>query len=834
MPFEPGCTMRTGLVAKEVVSVVIAVVFVVLLSVPIGNLPALGGLLNPNGGVWTAADDATFPVHQELTLAGLAGTVTILRDTYGVPHIFATTNHDLFFALGYVHAQDRMWQMDIQYRLAAGRLSEVLGPDRVDSDTFMRTIGLERTSRAYLASLPPTDPGLEVLEAYADGVNAWIAGTPASRLPLEYRLLGYAPERWDPLHSLTMGGLVAYGLSADFTDIELGLLVDHLGAAVVDELFPANATYPVPIVPATRGGGGNVVDPEAARDVLAKAALVEPFLSGIREGIGSNNWVVAANRSATGRPMLAGDPHLGFQLPAIWYEAQLTGGDYDVYGVTFPGIPGVFIGFNRYIAWSETNTGADVTDFYREFTSPAHPGAYLFKGQWLPFTVVNETIGVRGEAPRVVPVKISVHGPLVTEHGEDLAMKWTGNRSVTGIDAALAFMKATNWTDFRDALRLWHNPAQNFAFASWGGSAAASTIAIRSNGDYPIRNNTLGRVPLNGTGDFEWTGFVPFDEEPEAVNPSQGFLSSTNQVPAVPPATTHYLGWLWDPGYRSRRINGLLRDAIATDGNVSFQDMQDFQNDVLDTAARAFVPYLLNATSTACTMPTAGDFCPARHELASWDYRMTTDSVAATVWHEFIYWYLNDTFGDEWVAANASGLLTPFPDVLENLTRNAPSSHWFDNVRTPAVERRDDILVRALVDAVATLDHLHGPLGHAWEWGNVHSREFPHLTGLAALSRGPYGSPGDEVTLDRGGGSSASTGDVVSKAGPSWRMVVDVGRPQASVAVFPGGESGNPLSVHYDDQLALWLRGEVKDVEFPYNPQLPPEHLESTLILRRA
>ncbi len=825
--------MRNGLVAKEVVSVVLAVVFVVLLSVPLGPAPPLGGLLNPNGGVWTLADEATYPVHQELALRGLNGTVTVLRDTYGVPHIFASTDHDLFFALGYVHAQDRLWQMDIQYRLAAGRLSEVVGSSRLESDAFMRTIGLERTSAAYLATLPPTDPGLRALTAYSDGVNAWIDQAPASALPLEFRLLGYAPERWTPLRSFTEGALLAYGLSADFSDIQMGLLVDKLGAAAVDELFPVNATYPVPIVPSTRGGG-YVVNPEAAEDVLAKAALIEPFLGGLREGIGSNNWVVAANRSATGRPLLAGDPHLQFQLPAIWYEAQLTGGDYDVYGVTLPGVPAVLIGFNRYIAWSETNTGADVTDFYREFTSPAHPGAYLFKGQWLPFTVVNETIAVKGEAPRVVPVKISVHGPLVTERGEDLAMRWTGNLSVSSIDAALGFMKAQNWTEFRDALRQWHNPAQNFAFASWGGSAAASTIAIRSNGDIPVRNNTLGRVPLNGTGDFEWTGFLPFDQEPEAVNPSQGFLSSTNQVPAVPPAYTHYLGWLWDPGYRSRRINGLLRGTIAANGTVSFQDMEAFQNDVLDTAAKAFVPYLLNATQGSCAAPTAGDFCNARQELATWDYRMTTDSVAATVWHEFIYWYLNDTFGDEWAAANATDLFVPFPDVLENLTRNAPSSHWFDNVRTPAVERRDDILQRALVDAVATLDYLHGPLGHTWAWGNVHSRVFPHLAGLAPLSRGPYASPGDEVTLNRGGGSSATTGNVVSATGPSWRMVVDVGRPEASVAVFPGGESGNPVSPHYDDQLALWLVGRYKDIEFPYNALLPPGRLESTLVLRGA
>ncbi len=813
--------MRSRLVLKEIVSVALAVVFVVLLSIPLGPLPPLGNLLNPNGGVWTTAEGAKRPVFEELRIAGLDGDVTVLRDTWGVPHVFATTNHDLFLALGYVHAQDRMWQMDIQYRFAAGRLSEVLGKSFVEQDTFMRTVGLERDAEKFVASLPPGDIQSAALSAYAAGVNAWIDRESPRNLPLEFKLLNYEPEPWTPVHSLTEGELIAFGLSADFTDVELGLLVNALGQAAVDELFPANSPLQVPIVPNGTRGGGTVIDPDAGGDLLAKARLIERFLRPLRS-IGSNNWVVAGNRSGTGRPILAGDPHLRFQLPAVWYEVHLKGGDYDIYGVTFPGIPSVFIGFNRFLANSETNTGADVTDFYRETVNPANPYEYRFQDAWRRFNVTNETIRVRGGAGVTVEVKESIHGPLLTERGEPVAMRWTGREFGTTLKASLLYMKARTWTEFRDALRFWANPAQNFAVA-----ASDGTIAIRSNGLFPIRNNTLGRVPLDGaSGGFEWTGWVPFDQYPEAVNPAQGYLASANQLPAGSPYP-HYLGWQWDPGYRARRINNLLRDTIRSNGTVSFGDMKAFQGDTLDTAAEAFVPLVLNATRPSCIMPTKPPICAAFDALRGWDFRMDTGSVAATVWNSFYLEFLNDTFGDEWAAAGAKDLMKPAPNVLEELAQRNPSSRWFDDVRTPEVETRDDIFRRAMTATFDDLTARLGPIGAPWEWGRVHTRLFEHLSSLDALSRGPYPSEGDAVTLNPAGG-------LVARAGPSWRMVVDVGAPENSVTIYPGGQSGNPLSPHFDDMLILWRQQRYKDILFPTTAGLPAGRLESTLILRRV
>ena len=577
-----------------------------------------------------------------------------------------------------------------------------------------------------------------------------------------------------------------------------------------------------PIVPNGTRGGGLVIDPVAARDILAKARGLEPFLSPFRVGIGSNNWVVDAAHSSTGRPLLAGDPHLPFQLPAIWYEVQLHGGDYDVYGASLPGLPGVFIGFNRNIAWSETNTGADVTDFYRETVNPANPDQYWYRGRWGNFSVRPERIVVRGALDRTVTIRESIHGPLVTQHGESVAMQWTGNASVSSITANLLWMKASSWTEFRDALRLWKNPAQNFVFASWGGSVPASTIAIRSNGLFPIRNNSLGRVPMDGSsGDYDWTGWVPFDQYPEAVNPPEGFLASANQIPdgdRVP-----YLGWQWDPGYRARRINRLLNATIAANGTVSPDDMRAFQGDTADLAAEAFIPYVGDAAIRCGSVQCAS----ALFALLTWDRRMEPDRAGATIWYTFITKFREDTFRDEWDRGNVSDLPLPYPNVLERLVEQVPNSTWFDDVRTPAtVERRDDIIRRAFNETVADLGSRLGADPLSWTWGRIHTRLFPALSGLEALQRGPFVAEGDDLTLDPGAGLQATHG-------PSWRMTVTLGTPENSTTVYPGGQSGNPLSRHYADQLDVWLQRGYKTIAYPSTSSLPPGTLESALILRR-
>jgi penicillin amidase len=806
--------------AKAFASVAAAALLLTLFSLPLGPLPPLGDLTNPRGGLWSVAETARYPARLELTFPELERSVTVLRDEGGVPYIFAETEDDLFFALGFVHAQDRLWQMDVQRRFGDGSLSEVFGPDFVETDRFQRTIGLRRAAEAQVASLPSDDIQMRMTTAYAEGVNAFIRWAGNTWLPLEFKLLDYRPEPWTPVDSFTIGNVIAWGLSGSLSDVDFELVRRTLGDDAANELFPLDGPFQVPVVPGFEGGQAVLRSAppaplsdalrRAADDVREKEARLAPFLGGVR-GLASNNWAVGGNKTATGMPLLANDPHLRFQLPAVWYEVRLVGGAVNVYGVTFPGIPIVPIGRNDRIAWGATNVGADVVDLYEEWVNPANDSEYRVEDRWEPFEIVEETIRVKGAAPETVVVKVSRHGPLVTEKGLSLALRWTGYEPNDGLRAFYRMMTARDWDAFRDALRDFSVPAQNWVYADVEGN-----IAIRPTGWYPIRMGGTGRGVLNGSsGEFEWTGFVPFDEHPEAVNPPQGYVASANQQPAGA-AYPYYLGWNWDPGYRARRINQLLRDGSF----FTVEDMKRFQLDTYDTAAAAFVPFVVGAVGTQCV----GVQCEALSALATWDRRVDVDATGPTIWWFFINAFMRNTWDDEWI--ELEGVRRPPLNVLERLTRTDPNAPWFDDRSTAVVEDRDAIIRASFVEAVDEIVARLGPNGTEWRWGALHTRRFPHLTGLDALSVGPIPSPGNSVTLNVAGGLAAT-------AGPSWRMIVDFGDLDASIGAYPGGQSGNPLSVHYRDRLDEWLAEAYHPLRFPETPQdLAAAGVASTLLLR--
>jgi len=782
--------MERGPWAKFGVSVVLAIVVLGLFSVPLGAFPALGSLLDPTSGVWTTAPGASFPRDAEARVPGLSAPVTIVRDGFGVPHIYAGSEADGWYALGYAHAQDRLWQMDIEYRAAAGRLAEVLGSQGLESDRFFRTIGLNRIARAAVeARSSAGELDAVALLAYAAGVNAYIRRASPAELPLEFKLLGYTPDLWSEESSITLGALLAFGLAGAFYELEFGLLESALGPAAAEELFPLyppGTVDPIDPRPLVADARLPAIAPEAARDVLRKVQAVRPFVPRF-DSAGSNNWAVAGARTSTGAPLLAADPHLSLQLPSLWYWAELHAGPIHVRGATFAGVPGFFFGTNGRIAWGETNTGADVNDFYIE-TFNEDRTQVLFRGAWVNITRHAEPIRVRGSGVEPFEVLETGHGPVVTELGQTVAVRSTVSLFETELKAILLVNRAGTWAEFRDALAFWKVPAQNFVYADVGGN-----IGIRSNGWFPIVNGTLApRVPLNGSsGNFEWTDWVPFDAYPESFNPPEGFVASANQVPATD-RYAYYLGTFWDEGYRARRIHNLLQ----ADANVSLDDMRAFQLDVGDEAAAALVPRILvsavprNATDDAVLAL-----------LGAWDFRMDANESAPAVWDAFVSAYLEATFGDEYAAADVSDLHFPQFHVLEEMTLRGPAPSWFDDVSTPAVESRADILQRAFEVAVDGLTVEMGPDPGSWTWGVRHVRRIDHLSGLAPLARGPFPSEGDGFTLNVARG-------LVATSGPSWRQLLDFSDLNASLAVYPGGQSGNPLSPNYDDLLGLYLRGE--------------------------
>ena len=786
-----------------------------------GPLPPLGSLLDPTTGLWSVSFGQRALQSQTLHVPGLAAPVTIVRDVTGVPHIYSDNASAGWYALGFVHAEDRLWQMDIQYRAAAGRLSDVLGSGRGSPDVCFRTIGRARIAAdAAAAREQAGDFDITVMNAYVAGVNAYIAALDPPDYPIEFKLLGYRPEPWTVEKSLTVGGLIAWGLMGDFYDLQYNLLVQKFGATEAQQLFPeyeAGAQYP--IQPASAASDPTpLLSTAAAHDILQKASLASPWIPDF-EGAGSNNWAVAGTRTATGMPLLDADPHLQFQLPAVWYEAELQAPPYSVRGATFPGIPAFFFGTNGHIGWGETNTGADVNDFFVE-TLNANKTEYLYGGSWYPLTVYDEPIGVKGGGVVDFKVNATRHGPILTEQGQTVSMQSTIVYFGQELRAMLGINLAVNSDEFNASAHYWRVPAQNIIYADNNGPHG--NIGIRSTGLFPIRGNYSGRVPVDGSNaSYGWIGFVPFDAYPHSWNPASGYVWSNNQVP-FPPGYPYAgaLGSLFDPGYRARRIHELL----AADRNVTLSDMEAFQLDVLDTAAQSLVPYILNAVTPADGVDRA-----AYQALQTWTtvnaFNMTADSVAATIWYTFMDYYVQDTYGDEYGAQNATSLSYPQFNTLENLTIWDPTSHWFNNVTGGRTQTRDDVIRQAFNDTVRALTAGLGPVTGTWTWGSIHSREFDHLSGLTALQRGPYAAGGDGFTLNVAGG-------LVSKGGPSWRQILDFSDLNNSRAIYPGGQSGNPLSVHYADFLGPYLAGKYLQFrDFPTADSIPASSVESTITL---
>ncbi|MHB1415572.1 MAG: penicillin acylase family protein [Chloroflexota bacterium] len=500
-------------------------------------------------------------------MPGLNGPVTILRDTAGIPHIYASGFRDLFFAQGYVTAQDRLWQMETNRRTAWGRLSEVFGEAGLEADLLFRSMGLGRVAQAEEQALDGETRA--ILQAYADGVNAYVAHL-SGVLPLEFTLLRVDFEPWRPVDSLAWGKMMAWELSTNWaTEVRRAALVAKLDPQRTAELMPSVPPGVVPQVPA--GLDLSTLGLSALRRLDNVTELVRPS----SQGMESNNWVVSGSRTDTGLPFLANDPHLGIQIPAIWYEVHLVGADFDVAGLSMPGSPGVIIGHNRHIAWGVTNTGADVQDLYVERANPDNPGQFLYKGAWEDAQIVRETIAVRGRsAPVELAIPYTRHGPIINADAPDeppLALRWTAlepsslPRSVIGID------RASNWQEFRTSLGDFSSPSQNFVYADTDGN-----IGYQMSGSIPVRAKGDGLLPVPGwTGEYEWDGYVPFSALPSKYNPPEGLLFTANDR-VVGDDYPYLITYEWAPGFRAERIKAML----AGRSSLSLQDMRAAQLDI--------------------------------------------------------------------------------------------------------------------------------------------------------------------------------------------------------------------------------------------------------------
>jgi len=762
-------------------------------------------------------------IRGNVRVDGLEGEVTIIRDSWGVPHIYASNTHDLFFAQGYVHAQDRFWQMEFSRRTGSGRLAEILGPSALSNDRFIRTVGWHRTAAEEFDLLD--DEVRAVLEAYAEGVNAYISSR-RGRLGLEFTVLGlngvrFDPEPWTPYDTLTWAKVMAWNLGGN-RNAEL------LRAAIAARLGSDAVAVLVPPYPADNP----IIVPQPLLTPTLSTVPPEAFASyvfGSSEGIGSNNWVVAGSRTETGMPLLANDPHLGIQMPAIWYEVGLhceprnAACPYNVVGVSFPGSPGVIIGHNERIAWGVTNLGPDVQDLFIERVNPENPNQVEFQGQWEDMQIIREEIAVAGqEEPVVVNVRVTRHGPIINDIAggveqawsfgwQPLAFSWTALEHGTITRSILLLNRASNWNEFRRALAYWDAPGQNFVYADVEGN-----IGYQATGRIPIRAAGDGTMPVPGwSGEYEWIGTIPFNELPYAFNPPQGYIVTANNA-VVGPDYPYFLSADWDSGYRARRIV----DMIEADPSLSIADMQAMQGDSMALWAQDVLPYILPlpATCPMCSQNEQERLLEAMELLRAWDGRSTRDSVGAAIFNALSIHLIDLTFGDELGADLLTRARTTLTLPLVNILPEQ-SSPWFDNIRTPAVETRDEIIMQALLDTIDELTERLGPDMSRWQWGELHTATFQGQglgqSGIrpieAIFNRGP-------VPVDGAGGAVNNTAfrlDDPYAVGtvPSYRQIVDLGDWSRSLSMHTTGQSGHAFHRHYDDMIDPW-----RNIE--YHPML--------------
>jgi penicillin amidase len=795
-------------------------------------------------GAYTAR--RSFPqVDGEIQLTGLDAPVTVYRDSMGIPHIYATTAHDLFMAQGYVHAQDRFWQMDSWRHIGSGRVSEMFGESQLETDAFLRTLGWRVTAEKEWDQLSPDSQA--ILEAYTEGVNAYLKDHSGAALSLEYSILGlltpdYQIEPWTPVNSLTWGKAMAWDLRGNMgEEIERAVLLKTLTPEQIDQLYPPYPTdHPVIVnhigAGAVSGISGETKSaaqfaiPNSQLDALQhNAALLDRALGPKGDGIGSNSWAISGSRTATGMPLLANDPHLGPQIPSIWYQVDMhcqpksDQCPYEMGGFSFAGVPGVIIGHNDRIAWGLTNVGPDVMDLYIEKVNPANPNQYEVNGAWVDFETRTETINVAGGDPVEITVRLTRHGPVISEvygllkntGGADdpefvpfkdragielpenyvIALRWTALTPSTPFDAVWGFNKAQNWDEFRQAARNFHVPAQNLLYADTEGN-----IGYQMPGDIPIRKNGDGRFPVPGwTDDYEWTGFIPFEEQPYTFNPVEGYIATANNQ--VPPRDYPYLVTAdWDYGYRANRIVDMIENAP---GKIDIAYIQKMQGDSYDANAAVLVPVLMQ---TPIDDQHQAD---ARAMLEGWDYQLTVDSAPAALFESFWTHLLADTFNDDLPKAYWPSGGSRWFEVVRGIV-NDPANAWWDDKSTAQVETRDEIFAKAFSEAVTEMEKTLGKDSSKWKWGDLHTATFENLTlgksGVAPIealfNRGPFPTRGGQSIVDATGWKTTN-GYFVDWL-PSMRMIVDLGDMRNSLTVHTTGQSGHAYHPHYIDMAPLW------------------------------
>jgi penicillin G amidase len=754
-----------------------------------------------------------------LKLQGLQKPVKVLRDEWGIAHIYAETQEDLFFAQGFTAAQDRLWQLDLWRRTGEGKLAEVLGERAFERDKFARLLRYRGDMKAEWASYAPD--AKQIITAFVRGVNAWIEQT-KDNLPIEFQLAGYKPEPWTPEVCLTrMAGYVMTRNAS--TEITRAQLAREFGAAFVDEWMPAEPRRKLEI---PKGLDLEGIDNKilAAANAAGGAVSFNPPTPNPNDG--SNNWVIDGTMSATGKPLLANDPHRQIALPSLRYMVHLVGPGWNVIGAGEPALPGVAAGHNERVGFGFTIVGIDQQDLYVEEVNSANPNEYKYRGKWQPMRVEREQIKVKGKAePVTVELKFTVHGPVIYEDRERkraYALRWVGSEPGTaGYLASLTLNRVQNWPEFLKAMERWKVPSENLIYADVDGNigwVAAGLTPVRKG---PAGKSWSGLLPVPGAGRYEWQGFLPVKELPQLYNPAKHYIATANHN-ILPPGYTRELGYEWANPIRFQRIEEVLRDQAR---KFSVADFEQLQHDAVSLPARA-----LSALLKEAKFEDAG-ILPFVQLLTSWDAVLSKDSAAAALYGIWVTKLPAQVFKNHvplkaWpmVASRIS-----LPRTIQTLKAAEP--RWFAPGKSVQEARagRDGALYWSLKEAVAEAQAKLGPDPKQWRWGKLHVAPFTHplATGNVvvgnAVSEWQRGLKAENATeewrqlfnlpaVERSGDGNTvlATGgpNFRQNHGASFREILDVSNWDNSVATNVPGQSGQPASPHYGDLLPLWTEGK--------------------------
>ena len=757
-----------------------------------------------------------------LSVPGLKNKVEIYYDSLAVPYIFASNDEDAAFALGYVHAQERMFTMDIVRRAGEGRLSEVFGKETLPFDKMFRTIDIKETAEMIKQKMNPR--ALKILGAYSNGVNYYIKKY-KGKYTFEFDLLGYQPEEWTPENSLIVVRMMGWELNLSWwTDITFTELVQKLGGDKVKDILPGYPENSPTIIP----------------EHIKKYADVNPFfietdkafrkfLGFIGTHIGSNNWVINDSLSASGKPIIANDPHLAFSAPGKWYVAVIKSPDWNSSGVTLPGVPGVVIGKNKNISWVLTNIMTDDCDFYFEKLDSSGT-KYLVDGKWHDLKIMNDTIYVKGEEPVPITIKKTYRGPIISDiHPFNfvynksgttypaISMRWLGNDFSDETEALVEINKASNWDEFKRAVKKFNIPGQNFVYSDNKGNIGylfGGAIPLRGNN--PTKGNNTTFVFDGTNSKYDWSGVLDKNKLPELFNPIQNYIASANNKTVKD--FDYHITNLWEPPSRIERIVELL----TSKDKHSDQDFMKYQMDIVSPYAKELVGYILQAFKNITV--TDKNLKSSLELLNDWDFKLSKFSQTPTIYLTTFKFLLENTYEDEMANDLFNQYVfmanVPYRNILELLQK--PSSIWWDDVTTHQKETRNEIIRRSLSNALTFLEENVSKDIKDWQWGNLHKVRFKHMfSGNFSLldeliDIGPFEIGGDGTTIFNTEYSFSESikniprfkhGLFENNLGPSMRYIFDFNKPDEFYLILTTGQSGNVMSDHYRDQSLMWLKG---------------------------